>query len=117
MVSMAAGHIDFWFTMGSTYSYLSVMRLVQLERLTGIKFRWRPFHLLVILFAINIKNGDAVAPAAHKTDGGRVGELAGNLAAGDQSKLIISADHRPLTGIDGKRRDTMRGIVRLPMFI
>src|SRR5215469_9982794 len=46
---MAAGHIDFWFTMGSTYSYLSVMRLVQLERLTGIRFRWRPFHLLVIL--------------------------------------------------------------------
>ena len=46
---MAAGHIDFWFTMGSTYSYLSVMRLVQLERLTGIRFRWRPFHLLDIL--------------------------------------------------------------------
>src|SRR5262245_26776489 len=46
---MPAGHIDFWFTMGSTYSYLSVMRLVQLERLTGIRFRWRPFHLLVIL--------------------------------------------------------------------
>src|SRR5262249_9740508 len=38
-----------WFTMGSTYSYLSVMRLVQLERLTGIRFRLRPFHLLVIL--------------------------------------------------------------------
>jgi 2-hydroxychromene-2-carboxylate isomerase len=49
MVSMPADHIDFWFTMGSTYSYLSVMRLVQLERLTGIRFRWRPFHLLVIL--------------------------------------------------------------------
>jgi 2-hydroxychromene-2-carboxylate isomerase len=48
MFSMPASHIDFWFTMGSTYSYLSVMRLVQLERLTGIRFRWRPFHLLVI---------------------------------------------------------------------
>jgi 2-hydroxychromene-2-carboxylate isomerase len=46
---MAVDHIDFWFTMGSTYSYLSGMRLVQLERLTGIRFRWRPFHLLVIL--------------------------------------------------------------------
>jgi 2-hydroxychromene-2-carboxylate isomerase len=46
---MAAGHIDFWFTMGSTYSYLSVMRLVELERSTGIQFNWRPFHLLVIL--------------------------------------------------------------------
>jgi 2-hydroxychromene-2-carboxylate isomerase len=46
---MAADHIDFWFTMGSTYSYLSVMRLAELERATGIRFQWRPFHLLVIL--------------------------------------------------------------------
>jgi len=40
--------IDFWFTMGSTYSFLSVMRLAQM-RSTGISFRWRPFHLLIIL--------------------------------------------------------------------
>jgi 2-hydroxychromene-2-carboxylate isomerase len=46
---MAGDRIDFWFTMGSTYSYLSVMRLADLERSTGIPFRWRPFHLLVIL--------------------------------------------------------------------
>jgi 2-hydroxychromene-2-carboxylate isomerase len=41
--------IDFWFTMGSTYSFLSVMRLAELERSTGKSFRWRPFHLLIIL--------------------------------------------------------------------
>ena len=46
---MAADPIDFWFTMGSTYSYLSVMRLGELGRSSGIRFRWRPFHLLVIL--------------------------------------------------------------------
>ena len=46
---MAAAQIDFWFTMGSTYSFLSVMRLEELERSTGITFRWRPFHLIVIL--------------------------------------------------------------------
>lgn len=46
---MAADHIDVWFTMGSTYSYLSVMRLPAVEGSTGIRFRWRPFHLLVIL--------------------------------------------------------------------
>jgi len=46
---MAGDHIDFWFTMGSTYSYLSVMRLAEVEKSTGIHFRWRPFHLLVIL--------------------------------------------------------------------
>ncbi len=46
---MATGPIDFWFTMGSTYTYLSVMRLREVEQSSGIRFRWRPFHLLVIL--------------------------------------------------------------------
>jgi hypothetical protein len=35
--------------MGSTYSYLSVMRLGEVERPNGIRFNWRPFHLLIIL--------------------------------------------------------------------
>jgi 2-hydroxychromene-2-carboxylate isomerase len=46
---MAAHEIDFWFTMGSTYTYLSVMRLRDIESSRGIRFRWRPFHLLLIL--------------------------------------------------------------------
>jgi 2-hydroxychromene-2-carboxylate isomerase len=46
---MATAVIDFWFTMGSTYSFLSVMRLADLERSSDLSFRWRPFHLLVIL--------------------------------------------------------------------
>jgi 2-hydroxychromene-2-carboxylate isomerase len=41
--------IDFWFTMGSTHTYLSVMRLPEMERSAAISFRWRPFHLLIIL--------------------------------------------------------------------
>ena len=44
---MAESEIDFWFTMGSAYSYLSVMRLPDVERSSGISFRWRPFHLLI----------------------------------------------------------------------
>ena len=43
--------IDFWFTMGSTYSYMSVMRLREKEG--DISFRWRPFHLLIILQEMN----------------------------------------------------------------
>jgi 2-hydroxychromene-2-carboxylate isomerase len=46
---MAEAQIEFWFTMGSTYSYLSVMRLADVERAHTVKFRWRPFHLLLIL--------------------------------------------------------------------
>ena len=43
MASMATDHIDFWFTMGSTYSYLSVMRLGEVAKTAGVTFRWRPF--------------------------------------------------------------------------
>jgi 2-hydroxychromene-2-carboxylate isomerase len=50
---MAEYQIDFWFTMGSTYSYLSVMRLGEVEATTGVTFRWRPFHLLIILQEMN----------------------------------------------------------------
>jgi 2-hydroxychromene-2-carboxylate isomerase len=46
---MAEGQIDFFFTMGSTYSYLSVMRLADVESFHGVRFCWRPFHLLLIL--------------------------------------------------------------------
>jgi 2-hydroxychromene-2-carboxylate isomerase len=35
--------IDFWFSIGSTYTYLTVMRLPEVERASGVRFRWRPF--------------------------------------------------------------------------
>jgi 2-hydroxychromene-2-carboxylate isomerase len=43
------GDIDFWFTMGSTYSYLSAMRIPEVEQATDVKIRWRPFSLRTIL--------------------------------------------------------------------
>ena len=46
---MAENTIDFFFTMGSTYTYLAVMRLPEIARTNGVVFRWRPFHLLTIL--------------------------------------------------------------------
>ncbi len=41
--------IDFWFSIGSTYSYLSVMRLADIEEETGISFDWRPFSVRAIM--------------------------------------------------------------------
>jgi 2-hydroxychromene-2-carboxylate isomerase len=41
--------IDFWFMVGSTYTYLSVSRLHQVEAATGIQFRWRPFNVRAIM--------------------------------------------------------------------
>jgi 2-hydroxychromene-2-carboxylate isomerase len=46
---MSDNSIDFWFTMGSTYTYLTVMRIAEKQRSAGVAFRWRPFHLLIIL--------------------------------------------------------------------
>ena len=58
--------IDFWFTMGSTYSYLTVMRLAEVEAVTGIGFRWRPFHLLTLLQEMkHIPFADKPAKAAY----------------------------------------------------
>jgi 2-hydroxychromene-2-carboxylate isomerase len=41
--------IDFWFMVGSTYTYLTVSRLHQVEASTGIRFRWRPFNVRAIM--------------------------------------------------------------------
>jgi len=37
--------IDCWITLGSTYSYLTVMRLPEVQKRSGVKVRFRPFHL------------------------------------------------------------------------
>jgi 2-hydroxychromene-2-carboxylate isomerase len=41
--------IDFWVSIGSTYSYLSVMRLHAVAGESGVAFRWRPFSVRAIM--------------------------------------------------------------------
>jgi 2-hydroxychromene-2-carboxylate isomerase len=45
--------IDFWFTVGSTYTYLTVSRLHQVEAASGVRFRWRPFNARAIMQEMN----------------------------------------------------------------
>ena len=45
--------IEFWFSIGSTYSYLSVARLSALERDTGVTFSWRPFSVRKLMQEMN----------------------------------------------------------------
>ncbi|HEY8593990.1 MAG TPA: DsbA family protein [Devosiaceae bacterium] len=45
--------IDFWFSIGSTYSFLSVMRLADLSKETRIGFIWRPFNVRAIMKDMN----------------------------------------------------------------
>jgi 2-hydroxychromene-2-carboxylate isomerase len=41
--------IEFWFSIASTYTYLSVTRLFAVEREHGCRFVWRPFLLRTIM--------------------------------------------------------------------
>lgn len=41
--------IDFWFSLGSTYTYLSAMRCSRLCLQNDVPIRWRPFQLKSIL--------------------------------------------------------------------
>lgn len=63
---MTTRQIDFWFTMGSTYSYLTVSRLAAVAQSNGILFRWRPFHLATILLEMkHVPFADKPAKAAY----------------------------------------------------
>ena len=46
---MGVRMIDFWISIGSTYSYLSVMRLNSVREASGVSFRWRPFSVRAIM--------------------------------------------------------------------
>jgi 2-hydroxychromene-2-carboxylate isomerase len=48
-----AGAIDFWISVGSTYSYLSVMRIEEIAISAGISIRWRPFSVRAIMIEQN----------------------------------------------------------------
>lgn len=45
--------IDFWYSVGSTYSYLTVMRLPEVAKASGIVFRWRPFNVRHVMIEQN----------------------------------------------------------------
>src|SRR5689334_13085841 len=46
---MASDAIDFWFSTGSTYTYLSVSRLPAVAKSTGVRFNWKPFSVRAIM--------------------------------------------------------------------
>jgi 2-hydroxychromene-2-carboxylate isomerase len=46
---VAMAQIDFWFTMGSTYTCLSVMRIDDVAGAAGVPVHWRPFKSVMAL--------------------------------------------------------------------
>ena len=41
--------IDFYFSIGSTYTYLTVTRILDVEKNHQVKFNWKPFSVRVIM--------------------------------------------------------------------
>jgi 2-hydroxychromene-2-carboxylate isomerase len=46
---VAEDAIDFWFSTGSTYTYLTVSRLPAVAVRAGVRFNWRPFSVRAIM--------------------------------------------------------------------
>ena len=45
--------IDFYFSIGSTYTYLSVTRILEVEKKHQVKFNWKPFSVREIMKEMN----------------------------------------------------------------
>ena len=46
-------NIDFYFSIGSTYTYLSVTRIFDVEKKHNVKFNWKPFSVRIIMNEMN----------------------------------------------------------------
>ena len=45
--------IDFWFSIGSTYTYLSVSRISKIEDENQVSFVWNPFSVRKLMMEMN----------------------------------------------------------------
>ena len=45
--------IDFYFSIGSTYTYLTVTRILDVEKKHQVKFNWKPFSVRAIMKEMN----------------------------------------------------------------
>ncbi len=46
-------NLDFWYSIGSTYSYLTVLRLPKVAREAGLEVTWRPFDVRHVMMTKN----------------------------------------------------------------
>jgi 2-hydroxychromene-2-carboxylate isomerase len=49
----ASDPIDFWFSVGSLYAFLAVMRMDRFEDTMGVEFRWRPFSVRTLMIEMD----------------------------------------------------------------
>ena len=49
--------LDFFFYIGSTYTYLAVNRVEEISKREGVTLRWRPFNVRAIMLEQNNRRG------------------------------------------------------------
>ena len=54
------GTLDFWFSMGSTYTYLSAMRIERVAAAASVTVRWRPLKSVMALTGTATKNTEEI---------------------------------------------------------
>jgi len=57
---MARGSLEFWIGYGSTYSYLSVMRIDALASTAGVEVIWKPFNIRTLMIEKGLPTGPFV---------------------------------------------------------
>ena len=57
--------IDFWFSIGSMFTFLTVMRIDRVEDMTDIRFVWRPFSVRAIMIEMDNRPGSKPAKLAY----------------------------------------------------
>jgi 2-hydroxychromene-2-carboxylate isomerase len=60
MAALPSSDVEFWFEFGSSYSYLSVMRIEEEARRHGVRIIWKPFLLGPIFKALGMENSPFV---------------------------------------------------------
>jgi 2-hydroxychromene-2-carboxylate isomerase len=115
-----AADIDFWFSIGSTYTYLSVMRAGALCEREGVRLNWRPFSVRALMIEQNnIPFRDKPIKAAYMwRDLARRAQMYGlpieapapyPLAEWDLANQIAVLAARELQALDAARPGARRG--------
>jgi len=83
---------EFWFSIGSTYTYLTVHRIGDIERSAGLQAVWRPFSVRAIMQEMN-NIPFAGKPAKEKYMWRDFQRRAGRLGLGIELPIVYPLEH------------------------
>lgn len=97
VASEPSPEIDFWFEFGSTYSYLSVMRIDDEARRRGVRIIWKPFLLGPIFRALGMESSLLCCKRRRVPMCGRTGRGSAEMFRGNDhldDALLFASDRK-----------------------